>query len=129
MGSFKTFEELECLKACRGVVKWVREAVTKIPAREFDLKDNISRAARSTTRNIAEGFGRFSFQENIQFCRIARGSLFEIIDDTITLFEERYITEEEYKDGRNKIDLAIKILNGYIHYLQKQKDTNKLSSQ
>jgi four helix bundle protein len=91
------------------------------PRAEFNLIDNITRAARSTTRNIAEGFGRFSYQENTQFCRIARGSLFEIIDDVITMFEEKYITEEEYKEGRNKIEHAIKVLNGYIHYLQIRK--------
>jgi four helix bundle protein len=125
MGSFTSFEELECWKACRAVVKWVRDVVTKLPSKEFDLKNNVSRAARSTTRNIAEGFGRFHYQENVQFCRIARGSLFEIIDDAITMLEEKYISEDDYKDGRRKIDYAIKVLNGYIHYLQKQKDNPK----
>lgn len=122
MGSFTSFEELECWKACRLVIKWVGNTVTQLPSNEFDLKDNISRAARSTTRNIAEGFGRFHYQENIQFCRISRGSLFEIIDDTITMFEEKYISEDNYRNGRAKIDYAVKVLNGYIHYLQKRKD-------
>lgn len=123
MGSFTSFEQLECWKACRDVMKWVRIAVSKMPAKEFDLKDNISRAARSTTRNIAEGFGCFHYQENIQFCRISRGSLFEIIDDMITLLEENFISREEYNDGRSKIEYAIKLLNGYIQYLQKQNDS------
>ena len=130
MGSFTSFEQLECWKACREVVKWVRTSVSKIPLKEFDLKDNISRAARSSTRNIAEGFGRFHFQENVQFCRISRGSLFEIIDDAITMYEEKYISQEEYTEGRAKIDFAIKVLNGYIQYLQKQNDMkNSRSSQ
>jgi four helix bundle protein len=123
MGSFTSFEQLECWKACREVLKWVRIAVSKLPAKEFDLKDNISRAARSSTRNIAEGFGRFYYQENIQFCRISRGSLFEVIDDMITMKEENYISEEEYIMGRSKVDHAIKILNGYIQFLQRQNDT------
>src|SRR4051812_44876820 len=96
MGSFTSFEQLESWKACRLVVKWVREMVMKLPSKEFDLKDNVSRAARSTSRNIAEGFGRFHYQENIQFCRISRGSLFEIIDDAITMVEEKYISETKY---------------------------------
>ena len=103
-------------------VKWARDVVSGLPKNEFDLKDNISRAARSTTRNIAEGFSCFHYQENIQFCRILRSSLFEIIDDVITLKEERYITEEKYYEGRNKIDYALKVLNGYVLYLQKQKN-------
>ena len=126
MASFKSFEELQAWKSCREVVKWVREMVKKVPRTEFNLIDNITRAARSTTRNIAEGFGRYSYQENSQFCRISRGSLFEIIDDAITLFEEKYITEDDYNQGREKIDLALKILNGYIQYLQLQKEKTKL---
>ncbi|MBB1284709.1 four helix bundle protein [Flavisolibacter sp. BT320] len=122
MSSFTSFEQLECWKACREVVKWVRISVSKLPAREFDLKDNISRAARSTTRNIAEGFGRYHFQENIQFCRISRGSLFEIIDDMITMKEENFISEGEFTIGRSKVDFAIKLLNGYIQFLQRQND-------
>ena len=99
--------------------------IKKVPRTEFDLIDHITRAARSSTRNIAEGFGRLRYQENTQFCRISRGSLFEIIDDVITMFEEKYIAEEEYKNGRTKIGHAIKVLNGYIHYLQTQKDKPK----
>ncbi|MFN0033558.1 MAG: four helix bundle protein [Saprospiraceae bacterium] len=121
MASFTSFEELEAWKSCREVSRWVRGIVKKFPREEWDLKDNILRAARSTTRNIAEGFGRFHFQENIQFCRISRGSLFEIIDDAITAFEDKYITEEEYKMGREKLAHAIKVVNGYIHYLETRK--------
>jgi four helix bundle protein len=121
MASFTSFEELEAWKACREVSRWVRAVTKGLPREEWDLKDNALRAARSTTRNIAEGFGRYHYQENIQFCRISRGSLFEIIDDAITIFEEKYITEEEYKTGRAKIAHAIKVVNGYIHYLETRK--------
>jgi four helix bundle protein len=112
---------LEGWKACREVQRWVREKVKKLPSHEYDLKDNVTRAARSTTRNIAEGFGRYHYQENMQFCRIARGSLFEIIDDIITMHEDKYIDEDEYKEGRDKVAYAIKVLNGYISYLENQK--------
>ena len=85
---------------------------------KFDLKDSMRRAARSSTRNIAEGFGRHTFVENIRFCQIARGSLFEVIDDAITAHEEKYISEKEYKNGRELIDKAIGLTNGYIRYLK-----------
>jgi four helix bundle protein len=81
--------------------------------------DNMKRASHSTTRNIAEGYGRFHFKENIQFCRVSRGSLFELIDDLITCKDEQYITEKIYTEGRSKIDKALAILNGYINYLQR----------
>ena len=62
---------------------------------EYKLKDQLVRCLRSVTNNIAEGYGRFNYQENIQFCRISRGSLYEIIDHLIIAKEENYISENE----------------------------------
>jgi four helix bundle protein len=88
----------------------------------FGLVDDMKRAARSTTHNIAEGFGRYHFQENIQFCRVSRGSLCELIDQLITSRDEGLITDSDYAKGRELIDRALALLNGYINYLSRQKD-------
>ena len=69
----------------------------------------------------AEGFGRFHFQENMQFCRISRGSLYELIDQLITSLDDKYITTEEYEKGRSLISKALPLLNGYIRYLSREK--------
>lgn len=79
------------------------------------------RASRSVTANIAEGYGRFHYQENIQFCRQARGSLYELVDHVIVAYDEQYI-KEEMDSYKNAIYAVIKKLNGYIKYLQKCKD-------
>lgn len=80
------------------------------------------RAVRSTTENIAEGFGRFHYQKNIQFCRISRGSIFELMDQFITTLDQDYISKEDYNKGRELLEKAKSILNGYIKYLQKAKE-------
>jgi four helix bundle protein len=79
------------------------------------------RASRSVTNNIAEGYGRFHFQENIQFNRHSRGSLHEVIDHTIIAKDEGYISEEEYKNFRELLNRNLAVLNGYINYLVNQK--------
>ena len=120
--SFKTFEDLECWRACTEVRRYITELVKKYPKEErFALVDDMKRAARSTTHNIAEGFGRFHFHENMQFCRISRGSLYELIDQLITSKDDGYITSEEYQKGRSLISKALPLLNGYIGYLSRQK--------
>ena len=120
--SFRSFEELDCWKACTEVRRYISELVKKYPQEEkFGLVDDMKRAARSTTHNIAEGFGRFHFQENIQFCRHSRGSLYELIDQLITSLDEEYISQEEYEKGRSLISKALRLLNGYINYLSRQK--------
>lgn len=120
--SYKSFEELDCWKACREVRKFIYELVKEFPSDEkYGLVQDVRRAARSTTHNIAEGFGRFHYQENIQFCRHSRGSLHELIDQLITSLDEEYITKEDYEKGRSLIDRALALLNGYINYLSRQK--------
>ena len=120
--SFKSFEDLECWKACTEVRRYIYKLVKGYQKEElYGLVQDMRRAARSTTHNIAEGFGRFHYQENIQFCRHSRGSLNELIDQLITSLDEDYITQEEYNHGRDLIDRAIALLNGYINYLSRQK--------
>ena len=124
--SLRSFEDLECWKACTEVRRFITEVVKKYPKEEkYALVDDMKRAARSTTHNLAEGFGRFHFQENIQFCRISRGSLYELIDQLITSKDDGYITTEEYEEGRTLISKALALLNGYIRYLSRSKTNNK----
>ena len=119
--SFKSFEDLECWKACTEVRRFISELVKKYPREErFALVDDMKRAARSTTHNLAEGFGRFHYQENVQFCRISRGSLYELIDQLITSKDDGYITSEQYEKGQDLIAKALALLNGYINYLSRQ---------
>ncbi len=50
----------------------------KMPVQEkWPLVDQLRRSAQSIPANIAEGYGRFYFQESVRFCYIARGSLEE----------------------------------------------------
>jgi len=124
--SFSSFEDLECWKACTEVRRFISELVKGFPKEEkFALVDDMKRAARSTTHNIAEGFGRFHYQENVQFCRISRGSLYELIDQLITSQDDGYITSEKYERGRYLIEKALPLLNGYIKYLSGRKKNNE----
>ena len=124
-GSFRSFEELQCWQACREVRQYISKLVKSYPKDEkYRLVDNMIRASRSTTHNIAEGFGRFHYQENIQFCRVSRGSLCELKDQLICSLDDGYIRTEEYGEGMELIQKAIALLNGYINYLSKRKQTN-----
>lgn len=115
------FRDLECWKACREVRLNVETLVKKFPADEkYQLTGQIRRASRSACANIAEGYGRFHFKENIQFCRIGRGSLYETSDHLEVAMENGYITDLEFREAQNLVEKASSILNGYINYLQKQ---------
>lgn len=123
MPEIKDFTDLKCWQASRKVVSEVSSIVKTLPKHElYDLSSNMNRAARSSTRNIAEGYGRHHHRENLQFCRISRGSLTELKDDYITCLDEEYISKEKFDYLTEITQEAIKILNGYIRYLKTKLD-------
>jgi len=118
VAQLRSFEDLECWKAGRELRVFVSQTTKSFPTGEkYALVSQMNRAARSVTNNIAEGYGRYHFQENIQFCRQSRGSLTELLDDFIIAHEENYISDEDLTEGRNLIGKCLAILNGYINYL------------
>lgn len=125
MSDIKTFEDLDCWKKARRLRIKISELVKTFPNYEkFGLTSQIVRAVRSVTHNIAEGYGRFHFRENAQFCRTSRGSLYEVLDQVIVANEEGYISENMLNEIRKDIFENIKILNGYINYLVKSAENN-----
>jgi len=120
MGELRTFETLECYKKGRDLRKAISKFCKTLPKEEeYRLKGQLIRASRSVTANIAEGYGRHHHQENLQFCRISRGSLSETLDHLNTAMDEGYLTEEQYPAFRNQVEDAWRVLNGYIVYIQR----------
>ena len=78
------FEDLGCWKKARLFRKEVFNIAIHFPQNGYKLKHQIIGAAGSIGHNIAEGFGRGNFKENIQFCRIARASAIEVRDQLYT---------------------------------------------
>jgi len=117
-----TFETLEVWLKSREMRNRISKLSKNFPSEEkYKLTDQMIRASRSVTANIAEGYGRYHYQENIQFCRISRGSLFELLDHLTVAMDEKYIGEEIFKNTKSDILEIIRILNGYIKYLNKRK--------
>ncbi|PIR76366.1 MAG: four helix bundle protein [Candidatus Magasanikbacteria bacterium CG10_big_fil_rev_8_21_14_0_10_42_10] len=96
----------------------------KLPDSEkYNLVSQARRSACSICANIAEGYGRFHYQENIQYCRQARGSLDETRDHLIAigaLYSK--LKEEAIKIISTCLELRPKI-NGYISFLNRCKRT------
>ena len=123
MSSLKSFEDLECWKAARKLrIFAAQNIISKFSLEEkYALTSQLRRSSRSISDNIAEGYGRFHYQENIQFCRIARGSLHESLNQVITARDENYIEEDLLQQFRERFERTKAILNGYINYLVKTK--------
>ena len=119
----RSFTDLDVYKECRKFKISIAELTKKcFPKDEkYRLLDQIIRSSRSVTANIAEGHGRFYYQDNVRFCRIARGSLEETLEHLITAYDEKYITTERLKEIKEQYDVCLRLINGYIKYLLKNK--------
>ena len=91
------------------------------PEEKWSLNQQLRRSSQSIPANIAEGHGRFYFQDNVRFCYIARGSLEETLSHIVYAYKVDYVSETLYKtftvDGEN----LNRLINGYIGFLKKSK--------
>jgi four helix bundle protein len=130
MAIIRTFEDLDVYKLAREFRKNIYKMVKILPEEEkYNLSSQMRRAALSVTNNIAEGFGCYHYQENIQFCRQSRGSINELIDDLNTCIDENYISRDVYHDIKEEAYRLLKVLNSYIASLQRQKLRNNAITQ
>lgn len=127
MATYNHFYDLPVYKTCREFRKKISAIAKKYfpKSEECNLKSQIIASSRSITANVAEGFGRFHHQENIQFCRQARGSLSETMDHAITAYDDKYINKIILKEINDDYKDALKELNGYIKYLKTAKENNQ----
>ncbi|NOX85188.1 MAG: four helix bundle protein [Chlorobi bacterium] len=121
----RDFTSLICWQDARKVkLFFYKQIIPKLPEEEkFNLNIQIRKAAVSSTANIAEGYGRFHYQEGIQFYRISRGSIYELKDHLISSLDFEYITNHLFKQGIDLIETAKISLNGFINYSKKQKES------
>jgi four helix bundle protein len=118
-GRFK-LDDFELYKIAREFRKRTYRLVRQLPPEEkYALANQMRRGAVSVTNNIAEGHGRWHYQENIHFCRISRGSVDELIDDFNTCLDESYGDQALAQELKCEAYDLIHRINGYIAYLRR----------
>lgn len=118
----RSFEDLDCWKAGRAVRLFVaRRIFPALPKEErYRMGDQILRAGRSITANIAEGYGRFHYLDTAKFLSNARGSTWEVLDHVITGVDEGMLGEELLTETRDLVVSAARLNNGYAKYLKRK---------
>lgn len=85
----------------------------------------LARSADSIAANISEGYGRYYFKENKQFCYFARGSLYETVTWITKILDRDLLKDEEPRRILNDLKILLKKLNAYINYIDKKIENNK----
>ena len=87
--------------------------------------DQLVRSVDSIAANVAEGFGRFHYRENIHFCYYARGALLETRTWLTKANNRNLIKNKEYESLLSSLEITHKKLNGYIKSIGNKITSNK----
>ncbi len=119
----ETFQNLKVWQVAHKLVLEIYNITKQFPDNErFRLTDQICRSAISIAANIAEGKGRNTLKEYIQFLYNARGSLEETKYHLILSKDLGYINENKFKELIVGYDQVGKMLNGLINSLKTQRE-------
>ena len=111
MAKVNTYKDLIVWQKAMEMTIALYQIVKKLPKEEtYALSDQMRRAAISIPSNIAEGFGRNSKKEYIQFLFIANGSVCELETQLILCVYFKYFTEQEILPIINLLDEIKRII-------------------
>jgi four helix bundle protein len=119
MAGIRRFQDLEAWRRAFELQVMCEElAARPRVASNKKYRDQLSDAASSAARSIAEGFGRFRPRENAQYVRVAKGSANEVLSLLFEARAKRYLTEEEFPRFETAANRAIGTIVGYLRYLE-----------
>lgn len=117
--NYKTIEQIAVWKLSHEFVLEIYQVTRVFPKHELiGLISQLRRAAVSIPSNIAEGCGRRSTKELIQFLYLARGSLGEVRYQLMLSHDLNYLSDNEYQHLFSMTDDIGKQLNGWIKSLK-----------
>ncbi len=118
----KRFEDLIFWQRARTLTKLIYTFTLKNPFKtDFGLKEQIQRSVVSVMSNIAEGFGRGSNTEFVQFLFVAKGSLSEVKSQLYVALDLVYLTDSEFKKAYELTEEITKLINAFIRSLKDDK--------
>ena len=120
-----SFQKMKIYQLAKELAIYSYQLTEKYPQNErYAIMNQINRAAVSVPSNIAEGLGRRTTQDTIQFLHISRGSLYELETQIYLAFDQKYINEIDLETFLNQILACKKLLNGFINYFKSLQNGN-----
>lgn len=106
------FKKLDVYDYSSELVEYIYRLLKDFPSEEkYALCSQFRRAVISIPSNIAEGFGRVSSKEKIHFIEIAYGSLMEVFCQLELSQRLGYVSEDDLRAGREKIEIIAHLLS------------------
>lgn len=119
MTAITRFEDIEAWKSSRQLTNLVYSHTNQtVFSRDFGLRDQIRRASVSVMSNIAEGFESRTDMQFINFLGMARASAGEVRAQLYIAPDQKYITEEQFKETFDVCQICARQIASFIKYLE-----------
>jgi len=116
------YKNLEVWKKSMALVKSIYNLTKSFPKEElYGITAQIRRASVSIPCNVAEGSGRQYKKDTLQFLHVSRGSIYEVETLLNIAVMIEILSEAEFNSITLQVDECLRILNGYIKYLENAK--------
>jgi four helix bundle protein len=113
--TIKSFTDLVVWREGHKLAIMIYKTTNTFPKEEtYSLTDQIRRCAVSITSNIAEGFGRQTYKEKVQYYYQAQGSLTELKNQLLIARDVDYLPQEDFKTLADQAVIVSKLLGGLI---------------
>ncbi len=101
----------------RKLVKMIYDLTNSFLKEEvYGLTNQMRRSGISVPSNIAEGCGRRTSVDTVQFLHVSRGSLYELETRLFLAMDQEYIGLSNFESVLSQIKTCKKLLNGFINY-------------
>jgi four helix bundle protein len=111
----REFTDLKVWQESHKLVILIYKETKNFPKEEiFSLTNQMRRAAISISSNIAEGFGRQSYKEKVQFYYLAHGSLVELKNQLFIARDVSYLPVNIFDNLSAQSGQVQRLLQGLI---------------
>ena len=115
MSQLKSIEDLEIYREAMDLGEDVWRLVDSWDGfAKSTIGHQLTRCVDSIAANLAEGYGRYHYKENLKFCYYSRGSLFETQTFIEKAVRRKLIPDEHGRALFNRFTTLKKRLNAYI---------------
>lgn len=113
--TIKSFTDLVAYQKAHDLALHVYAITKAFPQEEkFALVNQMRRCAVSITSNIAEGFGRSTAKDKLQFYAISKGSLYELESQFLIARDLGFLTDKEWNNFEEKLQTSLLLLSGLM---------------
>lgn len=114
-GKIEEFTDLKVWQEGHSLVLMVYKITKDFPRSEaYSLVDQMRRASSSVTANLAEGFGRQSYKEKVQFYYMSKGSLSELKNFIYIAKDVGYLSVGNFRTVFDQANITDQLLQGFI---------------